>query len=157
MEFLGGVEGMNFSPISNYNGFLKNNVAFDVDSGLDFENILNKQTNMMQNSQAVQGGVDMNMGFDDVLAKSTVQSAENSSSVGNFAKSIGESIGGGLNAVNNNVVAANKAQEAMAMGEDVSVHDVMIASEKASLSMGMAMQLRNKLISAYTEINNIRV
>ncbi len=45
----------------------------------------------------------------------------------------------------------------MAMGEDVSVHDVMIASEKASLSMGMALQLRNKILSAYTEINNVRV
>ena len=53
--------------------------------------------------------------------------------------------------------AADKAQEALAMGEDISVHDVMIAAEKASLSLQMALQLRNKLLTAYQEINNVRV
>lgn len=157
MDFLGGVEGMKFAPIGNYNNYLKNNVAFDVDSDLSFENILNKQSNMMQNPTNVQGGVSMDTMFEDVLAQNSVQASSDSSSLGNFAKSLSNSIGGGLNSVNNSVVSAQKAQEAMAMGEDVSVHDVMIASEKASLSMGMAMQLRNKILSAYTEINNVRV
>lgn len=46
-------------------------------------------------------------------------------------------------------------QEAFARGEDVSVHDMMIASEKATLSLQMAMQIRNKMISAYTDIKNM--
>jgi flagellar hook-basal body complex protein FliE len=75
----------------------------------------------------------------------------------NFMKNFSNSINSGLTSVNNNIEAADKAQESFAMGEDVSVHDVMIASEKAALSLQMAMQIRNKLISAYSEINNIRV
>lgn len=156
MDFIGGIEGMKFTPISNYNNYLKNNASFDVDSGMNFENILNRQTSAMQNPTQVQGGVEMN-NFDDVLAQQSVQSSASSGPSGNFMDSLSKSITGGLNSVNDSVNAANKAQEAMAAGEDVSVHDVMIASEKASLSLQMAMQLRNKMMSAYSEINNVRV
>lgn len=156
MEFIGGVEGMKFTPISNYNSMLKNNASFDVNSDLSFENILNKQTAALQNSNKIQGGVDMNVNFDDIMASSMNQTA-NKDNAGNFIDGFSKSIGSGLNSVNNSLVAADKAQEAMAMGEDVSVHDVMIAAEKAHLSMQMAMQLRNKLISAYSEISNVRV
>jgi len=160
MDFVGGIDGMKFTPISNYNNYLKNNTAFDVESGMDFENILSQQTASLQNPVQMQGGVELN-NFDDVIGKNSVQSvsstASSSGSTGDLMKSFSNSIGGGLNSVNDSVNSANKAQEALAMGEDISVHDVMIASEKASLSLSMAMQLRNKLLSAYTEINNVRV
>ncbi len=73
--------------------------------------------------------------------------------LGNFSKAVN----GGLSMVNNNVLAADRAQEAFAAGENVSVHDVMIATEKSALSMQLATQLRNKLMSAYTELNQVRV
>lgn len=156
MEFLGSIEGMNFTPISNYNNYLKGNKSFDVDSNnMEFENILNQQTAALQNPVKIQGGVELN-NFDDVAAKNSVQTTDDAST-GNFIRSFSDSVSGGLNSVNDSVQAANKAQEALAAGEDVSVHDVMIASEKASLSLQMAMQLRNKLMMAYTEINNVKV
>ena len=156
MEFLGGISGMNFSPISNYNNYLTKNASFDVDSsGMDFQNVLNQQTASMQNPVKVEGGVEKS-NFEDIMANS-VKATDSNSSTNSFVNSLSHSVSGGLNSVNNNIEAANKAQEAMAMGEDVSVHDVMIASEKASLSLQMAMQLRNKMMSAYTEINNVRV
>lgn len=156
MDFIGGLEGMKFTPISNYNNMLKNNAAFDVNSNLSFESILDKQTAALQNSSKVQGGIDMNVNFEDIMANA-VQSTDDSGKAGSFLGGFSKSIGSGLNSVNNSVLAASKAQEAMAMGEDVSVHDVMIATEKANLSMQMALQLRNKLVSAYNEINNVRV
>ena len=164
MDFVGGIDGMKFTPISNYNNYLKSNTAFDVESGMDFENILSQQTASLQNPVQMQGGIELN-NFDDVIGKNSVQSvssagsspSSSSGSTGDLMKSFSNSIGGGLNSVNDSVDNANKAQEALAMGEDISVHDVMIASEKASLSLSMAMQLRNKLLSAYTEINNVRV
>lgn len=157
MDFIGGIDGMNFTPISNYNNYLKNSVSFDADSSMEFENILNNQTMALQDSFKIQGGVELN-NFDDIVAQNSIQSSDDgASNGGDFIKNIAKSMNSGLNAVNNNVEAANKAQEALAMGENVSVHDVMIASEKATLSMQMAMQLRNKLMSAYTEINNVRV
>lgn len=156
MNYIGGIEGMNFNPVSNYNQYLKTNDAFDVDAGSNFESILNQQTQALQNPMQVQGGVEMN-NFADVMAQANVQSAAPSDSAGNFLDNFSHAVGGGLNSVNEKMDAANKAQEAFAMGEDVSVHDVMIASEKATLSFQMAMQLRNKLMNAYAEINNIKV
>lgn len=158
MEFIGGVQNMNFTPISNYNGYLKNNDAFKLDdSNMDFENILSKQTAQLQGSATIQGGVQANSNLDDIAAQATVQPAGDSSPTSSFIKSFSSSLNSGINSVNNNVTAANKAQEAFAAGEDVSVHDVMIAAEKASLSLSMGMQLRNKLMNAYSEINNVKV
>ena len=156
MDFTGAIEGMKFNPISNYNSYLKSNTAFDADAGMEFENILNQQKVTLENSTPVQGSIELN-NFDDVLVKNSIESASHSQSAGNFMQSFSGALGGGLNSVNDAVVKSNKAQEAMAMGEDISVHDVMIASEKATLSLSMAMQLRNKLLSAYNEINNVKV
>lgn len=156
MEFIGGVEGMKFTPITGYDKYLKENKSFDVDSSADFENVLQQKSSELNNSFKIQGGVQKN-NFDDAVARNSVQAMTDSSPTSNFIKSFSGSLNGGLTSVNNNIEAANKAQEALAMGEDVSVHDVMIASEKATLSLQMAMQLRNKLMSAYTEINNVKV
>ena len=42
-----------------------------------------------------------------------------------------------------------------ALGGPTNIHDAMIAAEKASLSMQMAIQVRNRLISAYTDITSM--
>jgi len=156
MDFMGGITGMNFNPITNYNKMLKENEAFNVDSSSDFENVLNQQTAALENPIKVNGGVELNQ-IGDVAAQTAVQGTPSAANAGTLLDGFSKSINGGLTSVNDSVNAANKAQEALAMGEDVSVHDVMIASEKASLSLQMAMQLRNKLMSAYSEINNIKV
>lgn len=156
MNYIGGIEGMNFNPITNYNNYIKNTKSFDVDANMDFENVLDKQTAALQNSMKIQGGVEAS-NFDNILAQTAVEPVEDPSSTASFVKSFSNSINGGLNSTNNAVQAANRAQEAFAMGENVSVHDVMIASEKASLSMQMTMQLRNKLMNAYAELNNVKV
>lgn len=157
MDFIGGIQGMNFTPISNYNNVLKNSMSFDVDKNMDFENVLSKQTEALQNPAKIQGGVQINSNFDDILAQNSVQATSEGQNTGDFLNSFSNSVSGGLKSTNNSLEAANKAQETFATGGDISVHDVMIASEKASLSLEMAMQLRNKLISAYSEINNVRV
>ena len=48
-------------------------------------------------------------------------------------------------------------EEDIAMGGPTSIHDAMIAAEKASLSMQMAIQVRNRILSAYTEISSMGV
>jgi flagellar hook-basal body complex protein FliE len=155
MDFIGQVAGMNFSPISNYNNFLNKTKALEVDiDSMDFENVLNQQTSAMQSP--VQGGVQMN-NISDIAVQNTIQPMSNDATTGDVLGSFSKSINSGLQSVNNNIVAADKAQEAFAAGEDISVHDVMIASEKSTLSLQMAMQLRNKLMTAYTELNQVRV
>ena len=45
----------------------------------------------------------------------------------------------------------------LAAGEPVELHDVMIAMEEADLSLRLALQVRNKLVEAYQEIQRMQV
>jgi len=47
---------------------------------------------------------------------------------------------------------SEKLNEALAMGLTDNIHQVMIASEKASIAMQFTMQVRNKIMDAYQEI-----
>ena len=75
--------------------------------------------------------------------------------LGSFMDKIGSGLGGGLDAVNRAKLEADRMQEDLAMGGSTSIHDAMIAAEKAQLSMQMAIQIRNRILTAYTEINNM--
>lgn len=48
-------------------------------------------------------------------------------------------------------------QQAFAAGENVQLHDVMIASEKSSVAVQLATQVRNKLLEAYQEVARMQV
>ena len=52
---------------------------------------------------------------------------------------------------------ANRAVESLATGGDVNPADVLVAVQKADLAFRMTMQIRNKLVQAYQEVQNIRV
>jgi flagellar hook-basal body complex protein FliE len=43
------------------------------------------------------------------------------------------------------------------LNEEVNVHDLMIAGEKARLSLELTLQIRNKVIEAYQEIMRMQV
>ncbi len=52
---------------------------------------------------------------------------------------------------------AEKAIEDLAAGRRDDVSSVMIAKEKADMAFKMLLQVRNKLMDAYTEIKDVRV
>jgi flagellar hook-basal body complex protein FliE len=52
---------------------------------------------------------------------------------------------------------ADAAVEALVTGKGVSLHDTMIALEKADLSFRLMMQVRNKIVQAYREIVTMQV
>lgn len=52
---------------------------------------------------------------------------------------------------------ANRAIEALSTGGDVNPAEVLTAVQKADLAFRMMMQIRNKLVQAYQEVQNIRV
>jgi flagellar hook-basal body complex protein FliE len=62
-----------------------------------------------------------------------------------------------LGEVNAQANYAGDMQEAFASGEDVKIHDVMIAAEKAGISVQLATQIRNKLLESYQEIWRMQV
>lgn len=45
----------------------------------------------------------------------------------------------------------------MASGQSDNLHNILIASQKANLSVDMVVELRNKLLDAYKELININV
>ncbi|PLR84208.1 flagellar hook-basal body complex protein FliE [Bacillus canaveralius] len=47
--------------------------------------------------------------------------------------------------------------EKLAKGENVDLHQVMIESQKASVSLQLTMEIRNKAIEAYQEIMRMQV
>jgi flagellar hook-basal body complex protein FliE len=62
-----------------------------------------------------------------------------------------------LQQVNSMQMEANQAVETMAGGGDVNPAEVLTAVQKADLAFRMTMQIRNKLVQAYQEIQNIRI
>lgn len=57
--------------------------------------------------------------------------------------------------VNESQLIANDKVDMFIKGEDVSMHDVMIAMNEAQMSMQMLLEVRNKVVEAYQEINRL--
>ncbi|WP_455813148.1 flagellar hook-basal body complex protein FliE [Pseudomonas graminis] len=53
--------------------------------------------------------------------------------------------------------ARTQAQDFQMGKEGVSLNDVMVDMQKSSVSMQMGIQVRNKLVSAYSDIMNMQV
>ena len=62
-----------------------------------------------------------------------------------------------LEKVNADQLYAEKMDEALILGETDNLHDVMIASQKAEVSLSFAVQVRNKVLEAYKEIMRIQM
>lgn len=62
-----------------------------------------------------------------------------------------------LDEVNNTVSASHNIVERYVIGEDVAVHDVMIAMGKAKSELQLMVEVRNKLLEAYQEIMRIQL
>lgn len=123
----------NLNAINDYNKFLKGQASFDVEKS-SFEEAL-----------------------DSAAKKYPVKDKADPSGLGSFANSMGSAFSNSLNAVNDAKILADKMQEDIASGGSTSIHDAMIAAEKASLSMQMAIQIRNRLVSAYTEMTQMAI
>ena len=54
--------------------------------------------------------------------------------------------------VDHQIKETDEKVKAFAVGERHDLHEIMIASEKSSLSFKLLMQIRNKLLEAYNEI-----
>jgi len=71
--------------------------------------------------------------------------------------SFGETLTKAIADVNALQSEAGKAVDKMVVGENVDLHDVMIAVEKAKTSFDLLMEIRNKTIEAYREIMRMQV
>ena len=95
--------------------------------------------------------------LENASKKYPVKDKNEPAGLGNFADKIGSALSDSLNAINNNRLIADRMQEDIAMGGSTNIHDAMIAAEKANLSMQMAVQVRNRIVSAYTDITTMAI
>jgi flagellar hook-basal body complex protein FliE len=52
---------------------------------------------------------------------------------------------------------ADQAVQQLVTGEDVNPAEVLTSLQKADISFQLMLQIRNKLVQAYQEVNNIRI
>lgn len=149
----------NIASIDSFNKSFDNSIKnFDkqIDDASNFNEIFNSLTsNEPQNTkkpQKLKGSVEF-LGVDAINA----QKIENLSETALMARDIGKGISGGINNLSATQKAAEDAMETFAAGGDISVHEVMIAAQKSTLAMQMAIQLRNQAVNAYNEFKNLRV
>ncbi|MCA9751678.1 MAG: flagellar hook-basal body complex protein FliE [Gemmatimonadetes bacterium] len=73
------------------------------------------------------------------------------------APDFGETFKSALGEVNRLQLDAGEKTRALLAGEDVDLHQVMISAEEASVAFDLMMEIRNKLIEAYQEIQRMNV
>lgn len=136
---------MEFSAIEGFNA------NYNLNAIKDYNNFLQGQASFNFDTEAT----DFSKALDSATKSIPLKDKADPIGMGNLMDQMGNSFGGALNAVNRAKLDAERLQEDLAMGGSTSVHDAMIAAEKADLSMQMAVQIRNRILTAYTEINSM--
>lgn len=106
-------------------------------------------------------------GGDYAAVQNSVQNAsvQNGDAISKLAQTQGtqrvdfaEVLKSSLNHVNQAQVNADTLGKSFTMGDDkVSLSDVVIAGQKANISLQATIQVRNRLVSAYQDIMNMQV
>ena len=117
------------NAVSEYNKFLQGKAMFEVQDPNSFDNTLLFEEAKLSKPQEEKP----------------------------FIELMGNSFVNGLNSVDAQRKAAEEAKQIFATGGDISVHEVMIAAQKASLSTQMAIQIRNRILNTYTELSQMQL
>jgi flagellar hook-basal body complex protein FliE len=62
-----------------------------------------------------------------------------------------------MNEINQSQAASDAATEKLVKGESIDLHQVMIASQKASIMLQATIEVRNKAVEAYQEMMRMQV
>lgn len=90
-----------------------------------------------------------------VQNNSDIKTAVNISSEGN--SSFKNIINDEIEKLNNQQIKADELTRGFISGQVEDLHTVLIATEEARLSLELAVQVRNKCVEAYKEINNMQL
>ncbi len=72
-------------------------------------------------------------------------------------ESFGETLSQAVSQLQHLQQEADLSIQSLAAGEDIDIHEVMIAIEKASLALELPLQVRNKLVESYQEIMRMQI
>ncbi|UFU01021.1 flagellar hook-basal body complex protein FliE [Radiobacillus kanasensis] len=93
------------------------------------------------------------------LQTPNVLSAQNTLSVtpGEAQNKFSTSLKNAIETLNSAQIESDRKTEALAKGEITDLHDVMITSQKASITLQTAIEVQRKVIDAYTEVMRMQV
>lgn len=77
--------------------------------------------------------------------------------VGKGLDSFGEALFDAVQTLSRLQQEADARSTALATGEPVELHDVMLTQERAALGLDLAVQVRNKFVEAYQEIMRMQI
>ena len=69
----------------------------------------------------------------------------------------GQMLQDAIKQVNNDQVASEQMTNKLVTGDVQDVHEVMLAAQKASLSLNLTVEVRNKVIESYQEIMRMQM
>lgn len=78
--------------------------------------------------------------------------SEKPAAKGTGANSFGQSLMNAIGEVNSAQQHAGELSTRFAAGENIDVHEVMIASQEAGVMLSLATQVRNKMVDGFQEI-----
>ena len=88
---------------------------------------------------------------------SSVNDKTSAGNSGQFAEEIGSSFEDILSQLSSSEKTSDSLLEQLAAGEDVDIHDVLIAVEETDINFRVAMSIRDKLVDAYSEIMRMSI
>ena len=99
--------------------------------------------------------------FDSKMFLSQIQN----NTIDNTNKNLNESdkvnftdvLNNAVNKVNDSQVKANNDIEALIKGDDITMHEVMLSTQEAQISMQLMLEMRNKLYDAYKELSSVQL
>lgn len=62
-----------------------------------------------------------------------------------------------LDALNEKQISADDVTESFIKGDETDIHKVMLETEEAKMDMELAVQIRNKMVEAYQELNKMQL
>ncbi|WP_282941804.1 flagellar hook-basal body complex protein FliE [Paenibacillus sp. RC67] len=89
--------------------------------------------------------------------QASAPSTPKSKSAAEVSEQFGQFLTDAMNKLKEQQVEVDKLNNQFAKGETSDVHQIMIASEKASLGLELTVQVRNKVVEAYQEIMRTQV
>ncbi len=75
----------------------------------------------------------------------------------NATQEIGQTFKDALNGLSETQENSDMLIQQLAAGEDVDIHQVLIAAEQTDINFRIAVAIRDKLVDAYREIRNMSV
>ena len=97
--------------------------------------------------------------LNQLQSNAAVKKAEtkDSAGAGSALNNFGDLLKNQLSNINNLQGAADQAAQTYATGGDIELHNVIMAADKADMALQLALQIRNRMLTAYGEISRMGI